>query len=154
MNPAALAVAVAVVFAWAGAVVAISFMETPLKFRAPGITLKLGLGIGRVVFRAMNVLEGALALTLIIAVAVGSAAAGSAPVSTPATVVVAGIVAVLALLAQIVIVRPALARRTAAVLEDRAVGGSRTHLVYIGLEVIKLVALIVTGVAALAALAL
>ncbi len=34
-----------------GAIVAISFLEAPLKFLAPGITIPLGLGIGRLVFR-------------------------------------------------------------------------------------------------------
>jgi hypothetical protein len=51
VNPA-WAVAVAGVFIWLGMVLAISFMETPLKFRAPRITLQLGLGIGRLVFTA------------------------------------------------------------------------------------------------------
>jgi len=47
-------VGVAAPFVWLGMVVAISFVETPLKFRAPGITVPLGLGIGRLVFRALN----------------------------------------------------------------------------------------------------
>ena len=33
------AVAVAVTFVWLGMVLAISFLEAPLKFRAPGITI-------------------------------------------------------------------------------------------------------------------
>lgn len=50
-------VLVGVPFIWLGAVLAISFLETPLKFRAPDITIPLGLGIGRLVFRALNVAE-------------------------------------------------------------------------------------------------
>jgi hypothetical protein len=38
-----------------GAIVAISFLEAPLKFQAPGITIPLGLGIGRLVFTALNI---------------------------------------------------------------------------------------------------
>ena len=45
----------------------VSFLETPLKFRAPGITLPLGLGIGRLVFRALNTVELVLAAALITA---------------------------------------------------------------------------------------
>ena len=45
---------------WLGMVLAIS-IEAPLKFRAPGITLPLGLGIGRLVFRALNTAEIVLA---------------------------------------------------------------------------------------------
>lgn len=44
----------AVAFVWLGMVLAVSFLETPLKFRAPGITVPLGLGIGRLVFRALT----------------------------------------------------------------------------------------------------
>ena len=44
MSPAS-SIAVAVVFVWLGMVMAISFIETPLKFRAPGVTLQIGLGI-------------------------------------------------------------------------------------------------------------
>jgi hypothetical protein len=39
-----------VAFVWLGTVLAISFLETPLKFRAPGITVPFGLGTGRLVF--------------------------------------------------------------------------------------------------------
>jgi len=42
---------IAATFVWLGMVLAISFLEAPLKFRAPGVTLQIGLGIGRVVFR-------------------------------------------------------------------------------------------------------
>ena len=51
------AVAVALTFLWLGMVLAISFVEAPLKFRAPGVTLPIGLGIGRLVFRALNAVE-------------------------------------------------------------------------------------------------
>src|SRR6476469_10147767 len=54
-------------FAWLGMLLGISFLETPLKFRAPGITLPLGLGIGRLVFRALNTTEITLAAVLLAA---------------------------------------------------------------------------------------
>jgi len=47
-------------FLWAGMTAGISFIETPLKFKAPGITMSLGLGIGRLVFRALNKIEWVL----------------------------------------------------------------------------------------------
>ena len=62
---AASAVAVAAAFVWLGMVLAISFIETPLKFRAPGVTLQIGLGIGRLVFRALNACELALAAVVV-----------------------------------------------------------------------------------------
>src|SRR6476660_3058774 len=54
-------------FAWLGMVLAISFLETPLKFQSPGITLPLDLGIGRLVFRALNTTELTLAAVLLAA---------------------------------------------------------------------------------------
>ena len=40
---------------------AVSFLEAPLKFRAPGVTLPIGLAVGRLVFRALNRAEAYLA---------------------------------------------------------------------------------------------
>jgi hypothetical protein len=45
------------VFVWVGFILAISFMEAWLKFLAPGITLELGLGIGKLIFNALNRVE-------------------------------------------------------------------------------------------------
>lgn len=49
-----------------GAIIAISFLEAPLKFLAPGVTIPIGLGIGRLVFTALNVLAGVVLLVLTI----------------------------------------------------------------------------------------
>ena len=135
-----LALAVAAVFIWLGMVVAISFLEAPLKFRAPGITIQLGLGIGRLVFRALNISEVLLAAVALVAVVLGRA---------PGAATAALVTAVAALGVQVVAVRPALARRSDAVLADAklaASGRSNAHLVYVGFEVVKVVALLVSGV--------
>ena len=139
-----LALAVAAVFVWLGMVAAISFLEAPLKFRAPGITIQLGLGIGRLVFRALNICEVLLAAVALVAVVLGRA---------PGTTTAALVVAVAALGVQVVAVRPALARRSDAVLADATIaisGRSNAHLVYVGFEVVKVVALLVSGVLLLA----
>jgi hypothetical protein len=136
--------AVAAVFVWLGMVLAISFLEAPLKFRAPGITIPLGLGIGRLVFRALNVCEVVLA-----AIAVVGAVLGHVPTEALAAVGVA----VVALAVQVLGVRPALTRRSDAVLADATVaqsGRSHAHLVYVGLEGAKVVALLVGGILLLA----
>ncbi|MCE3259124.1 MAG: hypothetical protein K0S12_765 [Bacteroidetes bacterium] len=57
-------------FLWVGFVSAISFMEAWLKFRAPGITVPLGLGIGRLVFNALNKVEWVFAILIITSVLV------------------------------------------------------------------------------------
>ncbi|GAA4756749.1 hypothetical protein [Actinomycetospora chibensis] len=132
-----LAVATAVTFVWLGMVLAISFLETPLKFRAPEVTLPVGLGIGRVVFRALNAVEAALAVVLTIAGLLGSATSRGVGV---------GAVAVVILVVQVVVVRPALARRSDRVLAGEDPPRSRGHYAYIGLEVGKVIALLTTGI--------
>jgi hypothetical protein len=130
--------AVAATFVWLGMVLAISFLEAPLKFRAPGVTLAVGLGIGRMVFRALNAAEAALAVLVLIGLLVGS------PGATP---VAAFVVAVAALAGQLVGVRPLLQRRSDAVLAGAEDGPRSTaHFWYVGLELVKVAALVVAGV--------
>jgi hypothetical protein len=138
----AVAVSVAAVFVWLGMVLAISFIEAPLKFRAPGVTLQIGLGIGRLVFRALNACELALAAVVVACFVIASPAPGIA---------VAAAVAVVILLAQVVAVRPRLVRRSDAVLAGGEGPRSHAHWVYVGLEIVKVVALLIVGVWLLAA---
>ncbi|BAX98412.1 hypothetical protein MSTE_03107 [Mycobacteroides stephanolepidis] len=119
---------------WLGLVVAISFIEAPLKFRAPGVTLQIGLGIGRLVFGALNAVECAVASALVLLVVAGHLS----------TAAVAAVLATCACLAvQLVIVRPAMMRRTNAIRHGAAYAGrSRLHLAYVAIECIKTLALI------------
>jgi hypothetical protein len=130
-------VAVALTFVWLGMVLAISFLEAPLKFRAPGVTLQIGLGIGRLVFRALNTVEALLAVGIVIALALGH---------PRVSIVVAFAVVVVALVAQLLVVRPRLTRRSDAVLAGQDAPRSRAHYTYVGLDVIKVVALAVGGI--------
>jgi len=128
--------AVAAVFTWLGMVLAISFVEAPLKFRAPGVTLKIGLGIGRLVFRALNVFEYVFAVVIALALFTHD----TSPHLNAALCVAVG-----ALLAQSILVRPLLSRRTAAVLAGDEGRRSRAHFAYVALELVKVGALIWTG---------
>jgi hypothetical protein len=134
------AVVAAVSFTWLGMVLAISFLEAPLKFRAPGITIPLGLGIGRLVFRALNRVE----LVLLVLALVGVALA-----PRPALI---GIAAALAVLvgAQLGLVRPVLNRRSDRVLAGEELPRSRGHLAYVALELVKAALLVALGWMALA----
>lgn len=138
---AASAVAAAAVFVWLGMVLAISFIETPLKFRAPGVTLQIGLGIGRLVFRALNACEFALAAVVVACFAI------EAPTTCVALAVA---VAVAILLAQVLAVRPRLTRRSDTVLEGGEGPRSLAHWAYVGLEIVKVIALLIAGVSLLA----
>lgn len=143
MNSTSAALAGAVTFLWLGMVLAISFLEAPLKFRAPGVTIPIGLGIGRMVFRALNLVETALAVVVVAAVASGGPSAAVVALTAVAVVVLAG---------QLAVVRPRLNRRSDAVLagEDPALHRSRVHLYYVGLELVKVLALLALGCVLLA----
>lgn len=47
----------ALCFVWTGMVLGISFLETPVKFTAPSVTLPIGLDVGLHVFGAFNKVE-------------------------------------------------------------------------------------------------
>lgn len=131
------AVAIAATFLWLGMVTAISFMEAPLKFRAPNATIPICLGIGRLVFRALNSAE------LILAAAIAATFVSEPPT---APIVVTFAVAVAMLLAQLLAVRPGLSRRADQVLSGLDAPRSRAHYAYVGLELVKVAALVPLGI--------
>jgi len=121
---------------WLGSVFAISFLEAPLKFRAPGVTIPIGLGIGRLVFRALNLIEVVVLVVLWIA----TVAAPTAPATAMWWLL--GI-ATAVLVIQVAGVRPALTKRSDRVLEAGTdLPRSNAHYVYVALEVVKVVALV------------
>lgn len=135
------AIVVALTFVWLGMVLAISFLEAPLKFRAPDVTLQIGLGIGRLVFRALNTVEVGYALVISAIVVAGP---------SPVRIIAAYAVALGALAVQLIAVRPRLTRRSDEVLAGLDAPRSRAHHVYIGLEAAKTIALVVAGILLLA----
>ncbi|MDY8138443.1 hypothetical protein [Aquimarina sp. 2201CG5-10] len=46
-----------IIFIWIGFLIAISFMEAPLKFQADSVTTAIGVEIGKIVFKALNSIE-------------------------------------------------------------------------------------------------
>ena len=128
----------ALTFGWLGMVLAISFLEAPLKFRAPGVSVQIGLGIGRLVFRALNAVEIVLALVILAALARDG--------HPPAAVVVAALTSAAVLAVQVGAVRPALSRRTARVLAGETGARSRAHHAYIALECAKVISLLTLGI--------
>jgi hypothetical protein len=136
MSQAMQVIAIAAPFVWLGMVLAISFLETPLKFRAPGITLPLGLGIGRLVFRVLNLAEVGLAI-------LAAAACLSVQPDRVAWVLLGA--AWLLLVVQVVVVRRSLDRRVSLIVAGQTPPPSRGHLVYIVLELVKVILLAALG---------
>ncbi len=118
---------------WLGMVLAISFLEAPLKFGAPGVTLPIGLGIGRRVFKALNGVEIVLAVVLLVAILIAK----------PSTVVWTLVLVAAAVLAiQVIFVRPPLTKRSNRVLAGETLPRSNMHYVYVAFELVKVGVLI------------
>ena len=121
-----------------GMIVAISFLEAPLKFLAPGITIPLGLGIGRLVFTALNVAAGIVLVVLTLA--------SLRPRPTrPPLVLLTSIW--LVYLVEVVVIRPVLNRRSDLVIAGaRAPGTDWAHYAYIAADAALLVLLLALAV--------
>ncbi|MEW7290169.1 hypothetical protein [Aquimarina sp. 2304DJ70-9] len=130
--------AIAVTFIWIGFVCAISFMEAWLKFQAPGITTNLGLGIGQLVFNALNKVE------IVCAILVGillffSKNRGKIFIS------VFFLIPLLILSIQTLWLLPALDHRADLIIKGIDVPKSRLHLWYVVLEIVKIISLFIYG---------
>lgn len=125
-------------FLWIGFVCAISFMEAWLKFQAPGITLTLGLGIGRIIFQALNHVEWVLALAMMVFSIVNR---NLRSIRNIWLLIPVGI-----LLIQTYWLLPLLDQRAEMIIMHQSVTPSNHHFVYIGLEALKIIALTIYGV--------
>lgn len=132
-------VAIATVFLWIGFVCAISFMEAWLKFRAPGITLPLGLGIGRLVFQALNRVE--LVLSIIILVSMFFSGIDGFKWKH-----LFFVIPFLILIAQSLWLLPLLDARAELHIQGQNVPSSNLHFYYGGLEVLKILCLLLFGI--------
>lgn len=124
---------------WLGMILGISFLETPVKFKAPSVTLEIGLDVGRQVFGVFNKVECALALAMMILIVITR--------QKNRLVIFLGVVwSSLAL--QTFWLLPILDDRTALILQGQTPEPSYLHTVYVVLEVLKAVALSVYGLRA------
>lgn len=125
---------------WAGMLIGVSFVATPVKFLAPTLTLPVALDVGRHTFTTFNMIElGFVAATVLIIVLVG-------PRSR--TIVAATAVAGITVLSQTFWLLPLLRERTDLVVAGSAPAGSSLHVIYISVEVLKLLAILVIALAA------
>jgi len=125
------------VFIWVGMVTAISFMEAWLKFRAPGVTLPIGLGIGRLVFGALNRVEWVLAVVVTASILFGKR--NTVRYSLMCIVL-------LALLLQTFWLLPALDGRAEIYISGQTPGPSSLHIYFVAAESLKLICLTITGI--------
>ncbi|OON66236.1 hypothetical protein [Hymenobacter sp. CRA2] len=126
-------------FLWAGMICGISFLEAPLKFTAPNITVVLGVGIGRIVFHALNKVELVLSVAALLCAGV---------LGVPSRIWTTLLVAVVILTAQTLWLLPALDARALALQAGTPNPPNSQHMTYVVLEASKLLCLLTTGVLA------
>lgn len=127
----------AVTFIWIGFICAISFMEAWMKFQAPGITTELGLGIGKLVFAALNNVE-LICAGLILFISLISKNQKNL---RSAWLIIAFVI----LLIDTVWLLPALSDRATAIISGDNLPSSYLHITYVGLEMIKTICLFLFG---------
>jgi hypothetical protein len=125
-----------IAFTWAGLVAGLSFIETPLKFRAPGVTEVIAVGIGRLVFSTLNRIELILSVLLFWSLMRGN----RDPVKCGVFVVIGAIVAT-----QTFWLLPALDARAQLLFDGIPPAPSFHHILFVGIEALKVVALLVFG---------
>lgn len=118
---------------WIGILLAISFMEAPLKFQAELVTLPIGLSVGRVIFAAMNKVEWVLLGVLVLSEAFNRFQHGT-PGWTLVLLVIVGF--------QSFWLLPILDHRASQIIGGELLPPSNTHLYYLAFEVAKLTALV------------
>ncbi len=126
-------------FLWIGFICAISFMEAWLKFSAPGVTIAIGLGIGRLVFNALNKVEWVFCIAILI----------SYLSSRRDLFVIKNLfytVPFALLLVQTFWLLPALDVRAEMYINQETMAPSNLHLYYVAMEIIKVSCLTLFGI--------
>lgn len=135
MNRLAIALRIVVPSVWLGLIIGLSLLEAPLKFTAPGITLELGLGIGRIMFTALGIAGWVLLALLVLASIVRPR------VDRLSAILLGGMGLMLVL--QTVVIRPFLNARSDLVVAGGDPGESILHYAYIAAEGVLIVLLLV-----------
>lgn len=120
---------------WAGLLLGVSFLATPVKFLAPSLTLPVALDVGRQTFMVFNWVEIALTVLLIALV-----------VTTPQRWIRAMAVTIALIVAmQTLWLLPVLDARVQVILDGSIPPPSALHMIYIAADILKLVLLGIIG---------
>ncbi|CAM1343381.1 hypothetical protein [Tenacibaculum amylolyticum] len=127
------------IFIWIGFVGAISFMEAWLKFKATGVTQKIGLAIGSLVFNALNKVELVIATIIIIVILNNKTLLKKKlfrSLLLPFSILVF----------QSFYLLPILDERVQLIITNMPVKQTYDHFLYVFLEFIKVLALLIIGI--------
>ena len=125
---------------WMGLVAGISFIATPVKFRATSLTMATALDVGHVTLHAFNRIEWLLCALLAFGLARGAASRRPSTTDLVLTTLVLGWV-----FAQSVWLLPALDLRTAQIMQGKPLPPSPLHGLFIAAETTKIAALFFLG---------
>jgi hypothetical protein len=138
-GPAVLAPAIALI--WAGVALGVAMIAAPAKFQAPSLTLPVALDVGRAQFLWGGISEGVLCVAFVVALALFGGIKWRWAV-----------LPVVLYAIQRLVVMPPLDARTVQIIAGETLAPSNLHLVFITLEVAKIVVLIAVGVVGLMAM--
>jgi len=117
---------------WIGLLVGVSFLATPAKFLAPSLSLPVALDVGRYTFGLLSKLEwlltGALLTLLLFQPRSGVA-------------ITSGVVLALLVVLEAAWLLPVLDQRVELILAGQQPPASKFHDIFIGIEIVKLLAL-------------
>jgi hypothetical protein len=126
----------ALILLWAGVLIGVSFLAAPAKFAALSLSLPVAMDVGRQEFGTLNLVEiGLVVLTLALAA-----------LARPGRKIWVGIAIAAAIVAaQTVWLLPVLDARAALIIQGETPPAAPWHTFYILAEILKLLALLVTG---------
>ena len=121
---------------WLGMILGISFLEAPVKFMAPSVTLEIGVDIGRYVFGAFNKVECVFSVIMAILLIIIR--------KKDPSLILLGL-AWSSLVLQTVWLLPILHARVDVIIQGQTPAPSKLHTFYVVLEVLKAIALAAYG---------
>lgn len=124
---------------WAGMVLGVSVLATPVKFQAEGLTLPVALDVGRITFQAFNLVELVLGGGLLVLAVLGRMSKVYGLLAAAAMAIV---------IAQWAYLLPALSERTDIVMAGGTLPSASYHAWYVLAESSKIILLLVIGVSA------
>ncbi|MDE0067786.1 MAG: DUF4149 domain-containing protein [Acidimicrobiaceae bacterium] len=127
-----------IAYVWLGLVLGVSFLATPVKFRAKSLTRPVALDVGRTTFHAFGKLEWVFSLVLVVITV--QVRDSLEPVDWFLVALVLVIV-----VGQALWLIPRLDVRVAAIIAGEEVSRSHLHSVYAGAEFVKALALLLLG---------
>ena len=122
---------------WLGFFMAISFMEAPLKFTAPGLSMAEGLQIGKIIFKVLNRCEWTFLVILLITCLFRKT-------SRSGFYLITAVSTILAL--ETMWLLPVLDHHADEIIQGGLVTDHNAHWLYIILELIKVPVLLLIGI--------